>query len=59
MRRFLWNNLLRKQVVTINEYKQIWLLASGAANLLSMEQNRNYYSTLKESVQEYPNPGFN
>ena len=48
MRRFLWNNLLRKQVVTINEYKQIWLLASGALSLITMEQNRGYYEILKE-----------
>jgi len=35
------------------------LIASGAANMLNMEYNQNYYFLMRDHNIEYPNPGFN
>ena len=36
---------------------KVWMLVSGAANLMNM--NPDYYFTLRDRVRTYPNPCFN
>ena len=39
--------------------KQLWLRASGAAALMAMQENQNYYYNMKRLELSYPNPSFN
>lgn len=59
VRLVLFQILLRKEKFEGHQIGKVWLLASGAANLLDMEHNRDYYQKLRDSILEYPNPCFN
>ena len=37
----------------------MWLRASGAAAVMSLPENKNYYKDLKRLELNYPNPSFN
>jgi len=58
-RKVLWKILLHKQKFDNHQIGKVWLLGSGAANLLDMEHNRDYYFKLRDSIMQYPNPCFN
>ena len=59
-RNHIWRFLLLSHnVLDDNQQGKLWLLASGAVNLINMEHNRNYYIFLRDHNMEYPNPGFN
>ena len=36
----------------------MWLRASGASAMMSLEENKGYYKRLKETPLTYPNPSF-
>ena len=38
--------------------KHLWLRASGAAAIMSLPENKNYYRKLKNLAMSYPNPSF-
>lgn len=59
MRKRIWRILLINKKLTDDQYGKLWLLSSGAANLISMPHNRNYYFFLRDQNIEYPNPCFN
>lgn len=42
-RKVLWKILLHKSKFSDEDSSKIWLIASGAANMINMEYNRNYY----------------
>ena len=54
----LWKLMLAKGGLSVHESSQIWLLASGAANSMSMRHYQNYYYILRDQNMEYPNPCF-
>ncbi len=39
--------------------RHLWLRASGALSVMSLDENRNYYRNLKNTPMAYPNPCFN
>jgi len=47
--------LYEKKTFSNKQYKNVWLLASGALNMLNMDHNRDYYFTLRDQIEEYPN----
>ena len=58
-RKTLWKILLHKSKFTDEQSSNIWLIASGAANMLNMDFNENYYFLMRDHNIEYPNPCFN
>jgi hypothetical protein len=44
----LWKLMLAKGGLPDFESSQIWILASGAANSMSMHHYSNYYQTLRD-----------
>jgi TBC1 domain family member 8/9 len=59
-RKFIWMLLLLSNNPMDDSLQgKMWLLASGAANLINLEHNRNYYYILRDQNMEYPNPCFN
>jgi len=58
-RKLLWYILLEEQRFEDKELAKLWLLSSGAANLLSHKSNENYYFYLRDHNMLYPNPCFN
>jgi len=59
IKKVLWKILLQKTKFEDNEYGKIWMLSSGAANLMNLQHNQNYYFLLRDQVAEYPNTCFN
>ena len=39
--------------------RHLWLRASGALAVMSLEENKHYYRNLKNQAMSYPNPCFN
>ena len=58
-RKVLWKILLHQSKFDDIVGPKIWLIASGAANMINMEYNRNYYFQMRDHNLEYPNPCFN
>jgi len=46
----LWKILLEQSKFKESEYGKIWMLASGAANLMAMPHNQNYYFLLRDHI---------
>jgi hypothetical protein len=44
----LWKILLHKKNFDDHQIGKVWLLASGAANLMDLENNNNYYYKLRD-----------
>jgi hypothetical protein len=42
-KKVLWKILLEKTTFENHQYGKIWMLSSGAANMMSMAHNQNYY----------------
>jgi len=38
--------------------RSLWLRASGAAAVMNLPENKNYYRKLKNMPMQYPNPSF-
>lgn len=59
-RKSVWKLILNSNnCLDSSQQAQLWLLSSGAANLINMDDNRNYYYILRDHNMEYPNPCFN
>jgi hypothetical protein len=59
-RKSVWKLILiSNNCLDDTQQAKLWLLASGAANLINMDYNRNYYYILRDHNMEYPNPCFN
>jgi hypothetical protein len=56
-KKVLWKILLHQNGMEDALMGKVWMLASGAANLMNI--NKNYYFRLRDSVSIYPNPCFN
>ena len=57
VRSVLWKILLHNESIDNLIVGKVWMVASGAAN--SMHMNQDYYFNLRDSVDVYPNPCFN
>ena len=57
VKKVLWKILLDTNNFDKKWIGKVWMLASGASNLMHM--NPNYYFTLRDQTPEYPNPCFN
>lgn len=57
IKKVLWNILMHQNGMEEELMGKVWMLASGAANLMNVHQN--YYFRLRDSVSIYPNPCFN
>ena len=54
-KKLLWNILLTQQKFENFQYSKVWMLASGALNVMQMKHNKHYYTNLRDHHFQYPN----